>query len=208
MHVPAGWSGPGEVELTLAPGETYQWNAAIQADGGVEAVNRLEFCWKRTHAGYSWSEERVPFTLVRASRWSVSGPDGGEAAETVIPGNRLSWSRVLDDKREGIYKAETTMNVPSDRTMRLIAAANCPVKVRLDGKEVIACADIPQFMPAFHRAPAKQLAELEIAAGSHTIEVEATGGGQPLEVFVLPISVRQNVSPGSFYYYTDVTWGS
>lgn len=207
LALPEGWTGPNNCELTLQPGEKFQWDILIQASNRVEAINHLQFCWKRAHAGHFWAEQRIPFTLVRASRWIVSGPGGVERVEQYMAGNRLDWKSVVGEESDGVYRAETTLHNPSERSFRLIAAANCPVTLKLNGEAVISCADTPQFMPAFHRAPGKQLVELTLPVGSHKVEVEVVRSGKPLEVYVLPVSARQTVSPGSFYFYTDVTWG-
>jgi hypothetical protein len=96
---------------------------------------------------------------------------------------------------------------PVEREIRLIAAANGPVTMKLDGQAVIECGDTLEFMPAYHRAPRKQMVELVLKAGIHEVEIEAVRAGKPLEVYVLPISVRNTTSPGPHYFYTDVLWG-
>ncbi|MEF3303828.1 ADP-ribosylglycohydrolase family protein [Paenibacillus sp. GYB003] len=207
LALPEGWTGPSERRVSLQPGESFRFAADIRASDDVRSVNRLEFVWKRTHDNAPWSEQRVAFALVRASRWTVSGPDGGEGTAAYMAGNRIDWAGALGDERDGVYTARTNMYNPVARNIRLIAAANGPVTLKLGGRTVIECADTPQFMPAFHRAPRSQFVELELAAGVHEIEVQAVRLGKPLDVYVLPVSVRETSSPGSNYFYTDVLWG-
>ncbi|MDF2714707.1 MAG: ADP-ribosylglycohydrolase family protein [Paenibacillus sp.] len=206
LELPEGWTGPNECEITLAPGETFSWNADVRASDAVAAVNRLQFVWKRSHDHSPWAEQRVAFTLVRASRWTLSGP-GGDEAEAYIPGNRLDWQSTVGEDRDGVYRAKTSLYNPVEREIRLIAAANGPISMKLDGQTVVECGETLEFMPAYHRAPRKQYVELVLTAGIHEIEVEAVRGGKPLEVYVLPISVRKTSSPGPYYFYTDVLWG-
>ncbi|WP_158606392.1 ADP-ribosylglycohydrolase family protein [Paenibacillus ginsengarvi] len=207
LVLPEGWSGSSAQSISLEPGESLDWEAEIRASNDVRSVNRLEFVWSRSHDHSPWNEQRVAFTLVRASSWHVSGPDGGEAVQAFMPGNRLDWSSAVGEESDGVYTARTTMRNPARRQMRIIAAANAPVTLRLNGEDVIECKETLAFMPAFHRAPRQQWFELELDAGDHEIEVEAVRGGNPLEVYVLPVSTRQTTSPGAFYYYTDVLWG-
>jgi hypothetical protein len=207
LELPEGWSGPGERSVTLQPGEAFRWEAEILASDAVEAVNRLEFVWKRSHDNSPWAEQRVAFTLVRASRWTLAGPDGGEGTEAYIAGNRLDWKSAVGEEVDGVYRAKSTLYNPVEREIRLIAAANGPVTMKLDGQAVIECGDTLEFMPAYHRAPRKQMVELVLKAGIHEVEIEAVRAGKPLEVYVLPISVRNTTSPGPHYFYTDVLWG-
>lgn len=207
LGLPEGWSGPGERSVTLQPGEAIRWEAEVRASDAVEAVNRLEFIWKRSHDNSPWAEQRIAFTLVRASRWTLAGPDGGEGTEAYIAGNRLDWKNTVGEQKDGVYRAKSTLYNPVEREIRLIAAANGPVTMRLDGQAVIECGDTLEFMPAYHRAPRKQLVELILTAGVHEVEIEAVRAGKPLEVYVLPVSVRHTSSPGPNYFHTDVLWG-
>ncbi|GAA3404089.1 ADP-ribosylglycohydrolase family protein [Paenibacillus hodogayensis] len=206
LAVPQGWKGPTELPVALQPGETVNWTAEIEASDTVQSSNRLEWIWTRSHDNSFWSEQRVAFTLVRASRWTFSGPDGALPQEAYIAGNRLDWGCV-GEQQDGVYRASTTLYNPSERELRLIAAANGPVTLKLNGETVIACEETLEFMPAFHRAPRKQLVELTLPAGVHEVEVEAKRSGKPLEVYVLPVSARQTSSPGPFYFVTGVQWG-
>ena len=51
-------------------------------------------------------------------------------------------------------------------------------------------------MPAYHRAPQEQWVELNIAAGIHKVELEASRNGSTLEVYVLPVAQRNTAMPG------------
>jgi hypothetical protein len=125
-----------------------------------------------------------------------------------FPGNRIGLEKVFMNLEDGVYRARTKLHNPSERDVRLIAAANAPVKLKLNGETLIDCQETLPFMPAFHRANAKQLAELKLAAGSHEVEVETVKNGRPVELYILAVSTRQTASPGAFYYYTDLIWGS
>lgn len=206
LALPTGWQGPAERSVSLAPGESLRWDADIRASDDVRAVNRLEFVWSRTHDGSLWAERRVAFTLVRASRWTFAGPQGGPAA-AYMSGNRLDWLSAVGEERDGVYRAHTTLFNPAEREIRLIAAANGPISLKLDGVEVIACDEAPAFMPAFHRAPRSQLVELVLPTGTHEVEVEAVRAGKPLQVYVVPVAVRRTSAPGPHYFVTEVLWG-
>lgn len=207
LELPEGWSGPADHPVVLQPGETFRWEAEIRASEAVEAINHLRFVWKRSHNASPWAERRVAFTLVRASRWTFAGPEDEREVESYVAGNRLDWSAVLGEQRDGAYRARSTLYNPVEREIRLIAAATGPVTVKLNGQVVIDCREAVPFMPAYHRAPRPQLVELALAAGVHEVEIEAVRAGKPLEAYVLPVAVRSTSSPGSFYFYTDILWG-
>lgn len=207
LETPAGWSASAPQAVKLEPGETVEWQAKITASERVQPVNRLHAVWKRSHDRSPWSEQRVAFSLVRASRWTLGAPETNEDIEAYVSGNRLDWAGTTGETRDGVYRARTTLHNPVDREVRLIAAANGPVTLRLDGKTVIECRETPAFMPAFHRAPNSQLVALHLSAGVYEVEVEAVRQGKPLDVYVLPISVRPQEEAGPFYFLTDVVWG-
>ncbi|WP_157685467.1 hypothetical protein [Paenibacillus donghaensis] len=132
--------------------------------------------------------------------------------EMYVSGNRVEWEKALglNSARlpaDGVYRAQTTLTNPIERKLRLIAAANSPVTLKLNGQIVIECNETLEFMPAYHRAPQEQWVELTLEAGSHQIEVEAIRNGCPLEVYILPVALQDTTSPGSCYYYTDILLG-
>jgi len=207
LELPDGWTASEARPVVLEPGQSYRWEAEIRANELVNSYNGLAFLWTRNHDVSVWSEQRVPFSLVGAAKWTVWGPDGQQREDVWFSGNRLDWEKALGAETEGVYRARTTMHVPTERPFRLIAAANCPVRMKLDGQVVVDCGDTLPLMPAFHRAPPRQTAELTIGEGYHEVEVEVVKGENPLEVYVLPVSVRKTTSPGPCYFFTDVTWG-
>lgn len=208
LGLPEGWEGPDAIELDLQPNEHAQWDADIRASASAAAYHELSFIWTRIHDHSVWATEKVPFTLIGASRWTVWGPHSIEGIEAYFPGNRLEWEKAIGTDADGRYRALTTLFNPSERQVRLIAAANVPLTLKLNGQVVIDCKHTPEFMPAYHRAPKEQQIELTFAAGTHEVEVEACKEGYPLEVYVLPVSTRDTETPGPFYYYTDMLFGT
>ncbi|MDF2921716.1 MAG: ADP-ribosylglycohydrolase family protein [Paenibacillaceae bacterium] len=214
LIVPEGWSASEAVVVELAPGESLQWKADVSAAHVTGAYQKLQLIWTRTHDDSIWSQQTIPFTLISASRWTLWGPeDNGAGLEAAIAGNCLHWGQVADAGADGVYRARTQLHIPVDRELRLIAAANAPVKVKLNGQTVIDCKIIPEFMPAYHRPYKEQRTELELTAGSHDLEIELIRSGTEgksaamPEVYVLPVAVLKTKSPGPHYYYTDVTFG-
>lgn len=196
------------LDIQLQPGESVKWDAVV-AHSTTEAATSYELAvrWTRDHDGHAWTSVRIPFSLVGATHWTVEGPASTEAADIICPGNRIDWALglVSTAATEGAYRARTKLHNPSTRRVRLIVAANVPVKAKLDGKMIIDCPMALEFMPAYHRAPKQQYVELELSAGNHDLEVEAIGhGGELPEVYVLPVSTRETKSPGPYYYYTDM----
>ncbi|RAV15348.1 ADP-ribosylglycohydrolase family protein [Paenibacillus contaminans] len=208
LELPEGWESSSPLRVSLQPGDSTEWEAEVQASAAPASYHELAISWTRLHDGSVWSVEKVPFTLIGASRWTVRGPAGGEGVPVDFPGNRLDWGKALGNAGTGTYRAETSMFLPSDRNIRLIAAANGPVSMKLNGETVVDCKETLEFMPAYHRAPGQQLTELRLTAGTHKIEVEAYGDADSLQVFVLPVSQRETEQPGPFYFYTDVIFGS
>jgi ADP-ribosylglycohydrolase len=204
LEIPRGWMGPDRLAVRLSAGESLNWNVVVGSSEQIEPSYELQMRWTRYHDGHVWSTETIPFSLVSAAHWTVWGPGSEEGTDIVCPGNRIEWDQLLETKRDGKYRACTKLLNPSERKLRLIAAANAPIAVKLNGTEVIDCPQILEFMPAYHRAPKEQYIELTLAAGTHELEVEVIKQGQALEVYILPVATRDTLSPGPHYYYTDM----
>ncbi|BBH19213.1 hypothetical protein Back11_05580 [Paenibacillus baekrokdamisoli] len=212
LELPSGWEGPKTLEISLQPDEFFQWDTEILAGTVTAACHELAFHWTRSHDHAVWAVQKVPFSLVSSSKWTVWGPEDGVGKEIYVPGNRVEWEKGLGSNSvglmaDGVYRAQTILTNPIERKVRLIAAANSPVTLKLNGQTVIECKETLEFMPAYHRAHDQQSVELTLSAGSHLIEVEAFREGSPLEMYILPVALSDTTSPGPNYYYTDILLG-
>ncbi|CAG7625306.1 ADP-ribosylglycohydrolase family protein [Paenibacillus allorhizosphaerae] len=203
LDTPVGWQGSDEQRFSLPPGAEMEGNWTIRSDAKTEPVYRLSAHIVRLHDGHEWNTETVDFRLVAATEWSI-GADGGKPKRAVFQGNRIHFEDLPKLGQTGSYRASTTMIIPSDRDVRLITATVEPVKAWLNGRLIINSPVKQPFMPAFHRAPAKQLAELTLPRGEHLLEIEVAQSEDPPELYVLAVSQRTTGTPGSFYYYSDV----
>ncbi|MCU6709701.1 ADP-ribosylglycohydrolase family protein [Paenibacillus sp. J5C_2022] len=207
LDLPEGWVGPDALAVIVQSNETVEWTVDITASASAEAYHELALLWTRIHDHSVWAMERVTFTLIGSSRWTVWGPESSEGIKVMFPGNRLDWEKIMDTDVDGCYRAVTSLYNPSDRQVRLIAAANAPILLKLNGKIIIDCKQAPEFMPAYHRAPNDQWIELTLAAGSYELDVSAWKNGVPLQVYILPVAIMKTTDPGPCYYYTDMLFG-
>ncbi|CAG7643790.1 hypothetical protein PAESOLCIP111_04556 [Paenibacillus solanacearum] len=204
LETPDGWSPPEEMRFSLQPGAGTEGNWIVQSGPEAQPVYPLSAQIVRLHDGHVWSAETVDLRLVAAAEWSIGAGEGGEAKPFVFPGSCVRFGETAQPGQGGSYRAATTMIVPSDRNIRIITATEAPIRAWLNGRLIIDSPAKQPFMPAFHRAPAKQLAELTVPRGEHLLEIEAAQGDNPPEVYVLAVSQRTTSSPGSFYAYSDV----
>jgi ADP-ribosylglycohydrolase len=207
LDLPEEWVGPDALEVFVQSNENIEWTMDITASVLVGAYHELALLWTRIHDHAVWATERVTFSLIGSSRWTLWGPKSNEGIETMFAGNRLEWEKVMDADVDGYYRAVTTLFNPSERQVRLNAAANSPILLRLNGKIVIDCKQTPEFMPAYHRAPNDQWIELTLAAGSYELDVTTLKNGVPLQVYILPVATMNTTDPGPCYYYTDMLFG-
>jgi hypothetical protein len=207
LDLPEEWVGPDALEVFVQSNENIEWTVDITASDLVGAYHELALLWTRIHDHAVWATERVTFSLIGSSRWTLWGPKSNEGIETMFAGNRLEWEKVMDADVDGYYRAVTTLFNPSERQVRLNAAANSPILLRLNGKIVIDCKQTPEFMPAYHRAPNDQWIELTLAAGSYELDVTTLKNGVPLQVYILPVATMNTTDPGPCYYYTDMLFG-
>jgi hypothetical protein len=208
LELPAGWDGPPSLEIALKPGESIRWNAEVTAKGQAKSAYDLVFHWTRRHDGSDWAAQSVRFVLVAASRWEIRKPDGTEAIAIYSAGNRIAFEHVPGWEADGLYLARTTLTNPIERSIRLIAAANAPYRMSLNGQLLLNCPVKSAVMPAYHRAPNNQWSEFTLPAGTHEIEIEIVRSGDPLQVYLLPVAPRHTSEPGSTYYFTDMLLGA
>ncbi|MCR8636843.1 ADP-ribosylglycohydrolase family protein [Paenibacillus radicis (ex Xue et al. 2023)] len=204
LAVPEGWRGLTEEKLDLKPNQEMSWTLQVTANEEMKAYYPLQLEVVRCHDNQFWNSETVPFYLVSATHWKLSGPDNDEWQEVIIPGNRIDFAEALQTSEAGLYRASTTLHNPESKQIRLITATASPVKAYLNGKLIINDDSETDCMPAFHRALPSKLAEIKLPAGEHLLEIEAVKGDGPLELYVLPAAVKNTKTPGPFYFYTDV----
>jgi ADP-ribosylglycohydrolase len=209
LALPNGWDGPEGLDFSLAPMEELAWEAVVRSGSRLSSSYPIQASIQRYHDFSPWSNDVVTFYLVSACKWTVTGPESSEDKELWCSGNRIEFEKAFPERKPGKYTARTTLRNPRDRQLRLIAGTAAPVKVVLDGKTIMEDAEGSEFMPAYHRAPEKRRAELFLAAGDHTLEIELDrmeGGLRPdeQEIYVLPVAVSETETPGSNYYLMDV----
>ncbi|MFD2331333.1 ADP-ribosylglycohydrolase family protein [Cohnella sp. GCM10020058] len=206
LRLPDGWSGGESSALfVVEPGASASWTCEIAHGGEAMSHYSLALLLRRRHNGRGWSEESVPFALVAAPGWTLTGPDG-RTADAVFHGNLLSFADELGTEAPGTYAATTVAHIPTHRKVRWIAATEAPVTVRIDGETVISCEERTEYMPALHRALQSKLVELEMEPGEHRIELIATKGEAPLQVFFVPAATAETQDPGPYDLMIDIVF--
>ncbi|WNS43177.1 ADP-ribosylglycohydrolase family protein [Paenibacillus sp. MMS20-IR301] len=198
-------AGQAQVTLSLAAGESYSWDTLITAAEELEeSAYPLQLQLTRLHNGAEWAVLRVPFTLVRANGWLVSGP-GGKAEKPVwISGNRVPLDEAAGLHTAGWYTGRTALHNPLEREVCLAVSAPGAVRLKLNGKMILDSPGAEDALPAYHRGADGQRIELHLSAGVHQLEVEALRGQDPLELHVLTVAPAVTEQPGFCYSLTDL----
>ncbi|MFS0726669.1 ADP-ribosylglycohydrolase family protein [Paenibacillus sp. 1P07SE] len=205
LTLPPGWTGDeGEQAYSLDPGASQAFTFHIVSGPEAAPSYELNAVITRAHDGSTWSVMQERFVLVPASEWMLWGPAETEGRAVSCAGSRIEWEQAGSGETDGMYRAATRLHNPQARELRLIAAASGPVSVKLNGEQIIDCSTIEEFMPAYHRAPESQLAQITLPEGSHDLEVVAERLGEPLLVYLLTVSPKETEEPGPYYYYTDL----
>ncbi|RXZ84677.1 hypothetical protein EBB07_01260 [Paenibacillaceae bacterium] len=209
LALPDGWAGSASLDIRLEPGSSASWEAEIVPAGRAQTSYELAVQWTRLHDGSVWDRQTVPFSLVAAVRWLVQGPEDSAEQQLWSAGSRLELEEHYGDAgaADGVYRVRTEIHNPAERTIRLIVAANAAYKARLNGETIVECPSGQPWMPAYHRAPVEQTAEITLQPGTHKFELDITREGAPLQIYVLPIATRDTAMPGPCYYYTDIRLG-
>lgn len=205
FDVPDGWQADPAQQVLLASGERKSYTFHVTADEQVQPSYELAAVISRLHDDTMWAAWTERFVLVAASEWIVHGLDGN-GVKVCFSGNRLAWEKVLSESLESAetYRANTFLHNPEERTIRLAAASDGLVTVKLNGETVIDCTKPEICIPAYHRVARSQCVELTLPAGAHRLEVIAQGTGAPPQVYILPVAVQDTKQPGPHYYYTDI----
>lgn len=202
--MPEGWAAVPQLAYRLPPGGAGEWEVEIQAPEKIAVSNGITLWVHRLHDGSPWSAEAVRFVLLAANRWAVSGPEQDRFQTVDCLGDRIPFAGALDTHESGTYTAVTRMVNPVPRKLRLIAATVSPVRMWMNGRLVIDCPYVTEWMPAYHRANARKLYETEVPEGVYELRIQVQKGSEPLELYVLPVSGRVTLQPGPYYYLTDI----
>jgi hypothetical protein len=190
---------------TLAAGESRTWETVVTAGGNLqESTYPMQLKLTRLHNGAEWAVFRIPFTLVRANGWLVSGPGRKAEQQVWISGNRVRLDEAAGSQTEGWYTGRTALHNPLDREVCLAVSAPGAVRLKLDGRTVLDTPGAAEALPAYHRGAEGQRIELQLSAGVHQLEVEALRGQEPLELYVLLIAPAETEQPGFCYSLNDL----
>ena len=179
-------------ELFIEPGEAELAILTLKAiDMPEQRYNRICFKITRINDGSVWSEYRLPFTVLRPNVWIINGEKRYEAGCSVT----------LDgDAPEHV--CETTLYEPQSRKTTLICNTERPVKLELDGKILFDSGEA-LYLPAYHRSPGAQRANVQLEEGEHRIRVTVKNNGKK-PVFTFSVNSTGEVSePGSYYAHID-----
>ncbi|MBO5308019.1 MAG: ADP-ribosylglycohydrolase family protein [Lentisphaeria bacterium] len=124
---------------------------------------------------------QLPAALAITMRESTFGPwfaadyrkfapvPGSDVRNITVPGNFFTLD-FTGQPAETLKMLETDFTLTEKQTVRILVNTPARVMVWLDGKELF-CRFGGDFVPAFHRAQANQLAQTELPAGKHTLTI-------------------------------------
>ena len=102
---------------------------------------------------------------------------------------------------ESMLLLETTLTMDVERAVRLIVSTEADFRAWLDGVQILGQESGP-FVPAFHRTPENQRADLKLIAGKHRLLVGLAPAAEGMMVanFAFGLSdIRNNWLPDSVY---------
>jgi len=205
LQLPEDWTGVKPHSLTLDAGGAYTWKPEFTAAPKLrESAYSVQLQLTRLHNRAEWSRFQVPFSLVRAHGWKVSGPDAPAEQSVWIAGNRMPLDEIAGSRSNGWYRGRTELHNPLDRRVCLVVSAPQAVRLKLDGTLVLDSPGAEDWLPSYHRGAEGQRIELMLSAGVHQLEVEAFRSEQPLELHVLLVAPEQTEDPGFCYNLNDL----
>ncbi len=179
-------------DVTVMPNETSTVEFTVKASA-MPKVRYCRVCLRltRINDGSVWSEYRLPFTVLRPNVWRING------VEKYFP-----HSSVTLDGNAGEWVCETTVWEPQARKTTVICNGENPIKLELDGK-VLFDSEETLFLPAYHRSPAGQRAELMLEAGDHKVKVTVKNNGKAPMFYFSCNATREVSEPGNNYMHIE-----
>ncbi len=190
---PDGFYCDGINELCIEPDTSETAEFTVKASKMPDLrYNKICIRLQRINDGATWTEYRLPFTVLRPNVWYINGEKQYEAGCNVT---------LKGEAAEHV--CEATLYAPQSRKTELICNGERPIKLETDGKTLFE-SETGLHLPAYHRAPREQKAFMTLERGEHKIKVTVKNNGKA-PVFTFTYNATNEVSePGSFYMYTDV----
>lgn len=185
-----------EFTVSLAPGEKSLLNFTILGKAGRFMTAEYRLTISRIHDENIWKNYDIDFFLPTASKWIVDGK------ETYCDGGLVDFSGC------GKHLAETTIEINKSQTVKLICAGTDPLKLSIDGEEILKSNIKDVYIPAYHRCPDEQQIVLSLDAGRHKITVELETEKEATEIMFLTVAPIKTKNPGNYYYYIDCVIGA
>ncbi len=131
--------------------------------------------------GALWTERRVPLTLLPTMDWRLSNGNRGCTLNSHT--NRIHLCGLGGD----LITAETRLTVPRACESYIKIICRNPIRVLLDGEEIICCDQPTAVIPAYHRADKRKCAKVALSAGEHQLVIEVKDGrlDTPLYCYVV-----------------------
>ncbi len=189
---PDGFCSDGEKELIIAPKGTGTVRFTVKAGAMPDKrVNRICLSLTRINDDSVWTEYRLPFTVLRPNVWSINGEKKYFAGSTLT----------LEGEAE-TFVCEATLYEPQTRKTVLICNCENPTKLELDGN-VLIDSDGALYLPAYHRSPWEQRAELTLSEGEHKVRITVKNNGKDRRLYFSYNATREVSEPGNNYSHID-----
>ncbi len=189
---PDGFDCPEEYDVTVDPDDAFTVGFTVKAKRLSEnRSDRVCLRLRRINDGSLWCEYRLPFTVLRPNVWLINGE------RKYFPG-----STVTLDGNEKEYVCEATLIEPETRKTTIICNCENPVKLELDGN-VLFDSNGSLYLPAYHRSPGEQRAELRVGEGAHKVMVTVKNEGKALKFYFSCNATREVSEPGNNYMHID-----
>ena len=141
---------------------------------------------KRILSGVCWNIDEVPLTLLPSMDWRMCL--NGAVSEIGTAENRISAKDAgLSGAKQLSFETRFTLTEEPDEIWLKFVCRN-PIKVELDGKTIIDCADTTVVIPAYHRADPRKCAKVALKSGAHDLKVTIGDPETFTELYFMPVA--------------------
>lgn len=167
--------------------ESVSWRCHLKTKANQSSVCNYDINITRFYDGIAWKNYVIPMALPVSSKWKVNN----EIVNCVDGYVELNGA--------GNHKLQSKLFVPDDRKVKLMFASSEPVKVYLDGSEVIVSDSKTPYMPAYHRGPRTLRYTADLSCGDHDITIEVNSSSDQCDIMVMPTTVDFEKEYSSIY---------
>ncbi len=186
LELPDGFYVTGGGEMQVGAGLADSCSFTVTAPLQKKPVWRATLVLTEFIGEMLWTEHRIPLTLLPTMDWEITC--GGHTSALYAETNRLVAGCCESDS----VLARTRISVPRECSTWIKIICRKPIRVMLDGQEIIFSDARTAEIPAYHRADMRKCACVTLTKGQHDLTIEMSRAREEGALFVYLVEGQEN----------------